>query len=78
MTKRKEKAQDQARLREMESVKQRLNIDRLILQEAIDRRKTDLTMEDVERTIDRKAIEIHLEIEKKRGNKSNQAGGKVS
>lgn len=77
MTKRKERL-DQTRLREMEAVKQQLNIDRLILQEAIQRRKTNLTMKDIERTIDRKAIEIHLEIEKKRGNKSNQLGGKVS
>jgi hypothetical protein len=55
----------------MEQVKKDLGIDKLILAEAVDRRKLDLSMSDIERHVDRKALEILIEIERIRGRKSN-------
>jgi len=70
MTKRKHN-DDEKRLLELESVKQKLNIDRLILQEAVDRKKIGLEMGYVERTVDKAAITLLLELEKRRGNRIN-------
>lgn len=67
----KHRQHDGHRTNEMEQVKKDLGIDKLILAEAVDRRKLDLSMSDIERHVDRKALEILIEIERIRGRKSN-------